>query len=78
MRVASLEIDADFEGWRNASRQFLSQGMAPDDVLWRVGGARDLFADQAAESIPSPRAGADEAMTFRVPRDFLQLEHFSS
>lgn len=73
MRVASLEIDADFAGWRNASRQFLSQGVAPDEVSWRVGGARDLFADQAAESIPSPRAGADEATTFRVPRDFLQL-----
>lgn len=73
MPVASLEIEADFEGWRAAARRFLSQGAAPDDVAWRVGDARDLFSDNAAEP-PRASGGAPvNATPMRVPRDFLAL-----
>ncbi len=73
MRVASLEIEADFEGWRKAAREFLSQGAAPDDVAWRVGNARDLFADEPAAHAPPTAGTANDAIPLRVPRDFLAL-----
>ena len=73
MPVASLEIEADFEGWRNAARSFLARGVAPDDVAWRVGEARDLFANVAAEPAPQVRAAVVDASPLRVPRDFLAL-----
>ena len=55
MRVIALESEADFEGWRNAARGLVAQGVAPEQVAWRVGAADDLLG---ALSAP-PLAEAD-------------------
>jgi uracil-DNA glycosylase len=67
MRVVALEREADFEGWRDAARALLAEGVRPDEVVWRAGGGRDLFSSEASEPPLNP------AQTIRVPPDFLDL-----
>ncbi|WP_066650886.1 MULTISPECIES: UdgX family uracil-DNA binding protein [Sphingomonas] len=67
MRLAKLESEDDFDGWRAAVRALVSEGIAPDEVVWQVGDARgDLFA---AQSIDTSAATAE----FSVPRPFIDL-----
>ena len=67
MRVAKLESEDDFDGWRAAVRALVSEGIAPDEVVWQVGDARgDLFAAQPIDASVAP-AG------FSVPRPFIDL-----
>nr|WP_314466574.1 UdgX family uracil-DNA binding protein [uncultured Novosphingobium sp.] len=70
MRVARLESEDDFEGWRLAARAFASEGVAPSDIVWQVGdGAVDLFAGEAA----GVAGGHARIAPLRVTREFLDL-----
>lgn len=37
MQIVRLANETDFEGWRNAARALLAQGIAPENIEWRVG-----------------------------------------
>ena len=70
MQLVRLASETDFEGWRMAARSLVAQGIAPENIEWRVENARDsgdLFGAIAFESAPS--AGPQ----FTVPRDFIRL-----
>ncbi|CAN5427551.1 UdgX family uracil-DNA binding protein [soil metagenome] len=41
MRVARLESEIDFDGWRDAARALRAEGVKPEAVVWTV--ERDLF-----------------------------------
>jgi DNA polymerase len=73
MRIIALEREADFEGWRNAARRLLSQNVSPDQIVWRVGPASDLFG---AGDATAPEALVETPSSFRVPRDFIDLAEF--
>jgi DNA polymerase len=61
-----LAHQVDFHGWREAARRLVLANTAPDQVLWGVNEAPDLFASPATEA-PAPVG------TFNVPRAFVQL-----
>ena len=65
MRRILLAHEADFDGWRNAARALASHDVAPEAVIWQVGGEQDLFAP----GVPRPREDA----AFSVPRRFVDL-----
>lgn len=67
MRVARLEHEEDFDGWRRAARALALARVPPEDVVWQVdGGFADLFGDEAdVESGDGP--------AFSVPRPFVEL-----
>ena len=73
MQIVRLANQADFEGWRNAARSLLAQGIAPEHIEWRAGeesgGLFDTleFVPDAAQSQPSKQP------QFKVPRDFIDL-----
>ena len=71
MRVVTLAEPDDFDGWRDAARGLLAEGVPPDHVVWQVAseGAGDLFA-VAAPPVPAatgPMGGAG----VNVSRQFL-------
>ena len=69
MRVAMLDAEDDFDGWRGSARGLALAGVPPEDVVWQVGDrAGDLFGDGAA---PGPAPAAVGA--FSVPRLFMEL-----
>ena len=66
-RVVRLSAPDDFDGWRDAARGLIGEGVPASDVVWQVGdAATDLFALYAAP--PAPPAPA-----FAVPRAFVDL-----
>ncbi len=65
MQSIVLKHQTDFEGWRHAARRLALGQVAPDQTIWSVTEARDLFAE--AESTP-PQTG-----TFSVPRAMVDL-----
>ncbi len=67
MRVARLEHEEDFDGWRTAARALALGRVPPEEVVWQVeGGLADLFGDEAlVESADGP--------AFSVPRPFVDL-----
>ena len=68
MRVVTLESEDDFEGWRRATRALVTNGVAPDQLVWRVaGGEGDLFQTAGDAPLPQPRG------ELRVPRGFPDL-----
>lgn len=83
MRVARLESEIDYAGWRAAARALRRDGVAPEAVLWTV--ERELFSppsrgEEAGASVdgsgppppsapPFPRGGGG----FTVPAAFLEL-----
>lgn len=67
MRVARLETEDDFDGWRTAVRALVNEGVAPEEVVWQVGDANsDLFAGP-------PTVASDAPAAFSVPRPFVDL-----
>lgn len=73
MPVVRLAHETDFDGWRAAARALRGQGVPPQDVIWTVDGAADLFAapSAAVEEGPSPTAGLQRSIT--VPKPFVDL-----
>lgn len=65
MHAAVLQDEVDFTGWRNAARALALGGVAPEQVVWSVGEAVDLFADRAAPVAASGK--------LTVPRALLEL-----
>lgn len=53
-----------FEGWRDAARRLLEEGVPPADTVWRE------RADGGSEP---PESGPPSGSAFRVPREFVQL-----
>lgn len=67
MRVATLDEEDDFDGWRRAARTLALAGVPAADVVWQVGPApADLFGDEAEPDRP-------DAPAFSVPRPFVDL-----
>jgi uracil-DNA glycosylase len=67
MQTVILSEPDDFDAWRTAARALVSEGCAPDKMLWQEGAATDLFAQNA----PLPETVA----TLFVPRAFIELAH---
>ncbi len=65
-RVVTLDSPVDFEAWRAQARALLADGVAPQEVAWRVAGE--------AEPLPfAPPAPALPPREIRIPRRFLDL-----
>jgi DNA polymerase len=65
MHTIVLKHVVDFEGWRAAARSLALQGAPPEQVIWSVEEASDLFAGP-------PGAAAVEG-AFSVPRSLVAL-----
>jgi uracil-DNA glycosylase len=68
MNTIVLEHETDFDGWRQAARTLVLDGVRPEDVTWHVRGDEELFAP--AETAPQPRSSAE---TFSVSARFVEL-----
>ena len=67
MRVATLDGETDFEGWRRAARAFRQAGVPPGRAVFRTGGSKAGLFD---ESLPSAPPAAAQ---FGVPKAFVDL-----
>lgn len=67
-----VAIEPRFEAWRGAARKLLSEGVAPEGLVWAEDGAQDLlplFNEKPGErSDEGAKAGS-----FRISRRFLDL-----
>lgn len=85
MQIIRLANQTDFEGWRDAARNCLMQGIAPENIEWRVGqesgglfDTPELLTDAAQSQqseplfvhLPSIQLAAKQ---YKVPRDFIEL-----
>lgn len=61
-----LDAEDDWEGWREAARSLVAQGIPPENVSWQVGdAAADLFGGAMLKPARSP--------AFSVSKDFLYI-----
>jgi uracil-DNA glycosylase len=60
--VRPVEIEPTFEGWQEAARALLRDGVSPGDVAWH---------ENPAAARPGPEGGPSAAV--RVPRRFIEL-----
>jgi DNA polymerase len=65
MRSVILAHEVDFDGWRRAARGLALDGVPPEQTVWSVEEASDLFAEPA----DSPAATG----VFSVPRSLVSL-----
>ena len=73
MRVARLESEIDFDGWRAAARALRAEGVKPEAVVWTVERdlfSQDLFPPPSQPPFPPPRG---EGKIFGVPKAFIDL-----
>ncbi|WP_298252389.1 UdgX family uracil-DNA binding protein [Bradyrhizobium sp.] len=63
-----LDHQTDFDGWRQAARTLVLDGIRPEDVTWSIRGDEELFAP--AETTSQPRPSAE---TFSVSARFVEL-----
>jgi probable DNA metabolism protein len=69
MNTIVLEHETDFDGWRQAARALVLDGIKPEDVTWRVrGDEEELFA--STETTLRPQSPSE---TFSVSARFLEL-----
>ncbi|MGI4954718.1 MAG: TIGR03915 family putative DNA repair protein, partial [Janthinobacterium lividum] len=68
MKSVVLAHEVDWGGWRAAARSLALGGIAPEDVVWSVRAADDLFAEAEDELPAAPATG-----TFTVPRALVEL-----
>lgn len=81
MYTVRLAHETDFEGWRSAARALLMQGIAPENLAWRVGEANrglfdlpDFVPATPQDQLSEPgQASAVAHREFKVPRDFIAL-----
>ncbi len=66
MRSIVLDTETDFPGWRRAARALALEGVAPEDAVWSVAEAADLFAAPPPDAPPP-------AGTFSVSRALVDL-----
>lgn len=55
-RRVAVEDGADLAGFRRAARALCAEGVAPDGVLWSLGGEGGLFAEATIEDAPTRAA----------------------
>jgi len=67
MRVAPLDGETDFEGWRRAARAFRQAGVPPERATFRTGGSGDGLFDESLPSAPP------DVAPFGVPKAFVDL-----
>ncbi|KQW78825.1 UdgX family uracil-DNA binding protein [Brevundimonas sp. Root1279] len=67
MRVAHLDSETDFDGWRRAARAFRLGNVRPSDAGFRVGAGEGGLFDEGPP--PAPEANAQ----FTAPRAFVDL-----
>jgi probable DNA metabolism protein len=73
MNNVILKHQTDFDGWRQAARALVLDGVKPTDVTWSVEGDEDqLFATMKTAS--QPRSSAE---TFNVPAKFVELANIA-
>jgi DNA polymerase len=65
MHSITLAHQADFTGWRAAARNLALRGIPPEQALWSVEEARDLFAE--------PAPADTQTGAFNVPRALVEL-----
>ena len=65
MKSVVLANEVDIEGWRAAARALALSDVPPEQTVWAVGAADDLFATTTATAPPTTR--------FTVPRALLEL-----
>ena len=72
MKRVTLADQTDFDGWRTAARSAILAGIAPDQVVWRVGedGGEALFA---TDEVSEPALVPVGQPAFSVSRAFLDL-----
>ena len=64
-----LDSEIDFDGWRQAARTLVLNGVNPSDVTWTVRGREpELFEAADMEEPPEP-----PQTTFSVPAKFIAL-----
>ena len=68
MRSVVLAHEVDWGGWRGAARALATGSVPPEDVVWSVREADDLFAD-GTEDAPAPAPSG----SFTVPRALVEL-----
>ena len=68
MKSVVLAHEVDWGGWRTAARSLALGGTAPEEVVWSVRAADDLFAEVEDEPPAAPATG-----TFTVPRALVEL-----
>jgi probable DNA metabolism protein len=69
MNAVILKHQTDFDGWRQAARTLVLDGVSPADVIWSVEGDEDeLFASTG--TTPQPPSSIE---TFNVPAKFPEL-----
>ncbi len=67
MRVARLDSETDFEGWRGHARALLCDRVPPEEVTWQVGRAQDTLFD----ILDAPAPPRDPDYRPRVSKRFL-------
>src|SRR5579859_7359939 len=68
MNHVVLKHETDFDGWRQAARALVLDGIVPADVTWSVEGEEQLSAPTERPSQPRP-----STETFSVPVRFVEL-----
>ena len=67
MKSVVLAHEVDWGAWRAAARALALADVAPEDVVWSVRNAADLFAEPEEEALPAPGG------SFTVPRALVTL-----
>ena len=70
MRIATIETEDDFDGWRAAARPLAFAGVPPQDIAWQIGDAPGDLLAGAGIAAPAPLAAG---RAFSVPRPFIDL-----
>lgn len=70
MRCVMLSGPTDIDGWRNAARQLLSEGVVPLDIHWSV--RNESVLDWGA-AVVQGEGGVSQEHVLTVPRSFLSL-----
>jgi probable DNA metabolism protein len=68
MNTIVLEHETDFDGWRQAARMLVLDGIRPEDVMWNVRSDEQLFA--STETTSSRNSSIE---TFNVSARFVEL-----
>jgi uracil-DNA glycosylase len=68
MHTIVLEHETDFDGWRQAARTLVLDGVTPENVMWGIKGEEELFAPGERPSHPPL-----STETFNVSARFVEL-----
>ena len=76
MRVARLEREDDFDGWRAAVRTLAHEGVAAADVVWQVGpAAYDLFGAEPVTASDAPLFNVKPPLTPPLSESAVKMEN---